>query len=136
MDVTCFIFAQHKQLQCLLRDSSLRHLSFNSEHLRDVKIRDCGSLDVYLAKKLESKAMIQAKVASPVSSVCLFGFALQDIAINFFKFVEQKFLAIDGTSSAEIFFVKAKQSPKNLSHSDWYQTLFVASVNKDLLQGD
>ena len=44
----------------------------------------------------------------PVSSVCLFWFALQDIAIQFFKFVEEKFPAMDGMSLAKI--VLSKQS--------------------------
>lgn len=131
MDVTCFIFAQHKQLQCLLRDSSLRHLSFNSEHLRDVCFRDYGSLDVYLAKQLESKAMIQAKVAPPVSSVCSAGHSHQVLQVCGAKFPCNWWNVFGWDCS-----VKAKQILNNLSHSDWYQTLYVASVNKDLLQGE
>lgn len=42
----------------------------------------------------------------------LIWFALQDIAINFFKFVEQKLLAIDGTSSPEIFLSKQNKVQK------------------------
>ena len=78
---------------------------FKKLALRDAAVREYGSLDIYLAKQLDSKAMIQTDVSS-ANLPAVFGFVPQEKQIALFKFVEQAFPATDGMSWAEVVWQK------------------------------